>query len=352
MRKTITGAALLLALVFCLTGCSPPKTETPSATEGGTPQPSVNASMPSAQGNSSEPSINSASLYMLPNWNTDFIPHGIDRFIPLERFAHYLKEAGSPFRLISEQPVEFEGDNFIIYLEPADEFNLAANWIKARNFDGSNERDISVASHLEQVNGEPMIALELAQFLWDCLDIANSFDDIDSYCANVGTHRVNRSNERVLAHQESQAKYSNLPKSSMEPGDFPMTWFSQADTRVSLSEFSAAIEAKNSNFTPHGMGIGWDNGHITVTVSQKEGSWGIVISDETTGVVMETYDDTGWYKAYPDNFNSLSGKLAVSLWGTLAVCDSFTTMEPVLMEVAAYDTFNTFLKMRYLYPNS
>ena len=345
MKKTIVGTALLLALSFCLSGCNPSNTNTPSESGSEIPPPSITTPSSSVAADPPpEPELtpdsssnnSNASPYAFPNWNADFITVGVHRFIPLNRYVYYLSESGNSFRLINELSAEFANDNFRMWLEPTDIVSMPASYIKISNANGTDERPFSVIDtavpHIEQINGETMLMWELARVLWDYLNIADSYNTFDSFYDDRATFFTARYQSRLLAHQAAQAAHSILPQSNMEIDGYPRQWFSQQDTRIQLSEFNAAIEAKGSNFIHTGAGLSWSNGYLTVRINQRNGGWGIVITDDS-GAVVEAYDDTGWYRVYPDD-NSLSGKLAVGLWWTLTVCETFTTMEPVLAEAA------------------
>ena len=298
MKRTIFLPALILAAVLCLAGCN----QTTSAGQPPLPpfeQPEniYEANEIPSDSNDVLPEnavfINGNDNFEFPDWNSDF-SQGL---IPLERFVWHLAAAGSTFRHINTEPLEFANQYIVVYFQPGI-MGATVGGVNVRNPDGSGVA--SMRSFIEigdgpvgqTTNGEMALGLELAQYLWDTMAIANTFTSSDTFMANFMSIYSDRLNSRNKRHNELQELHRRLEKSEIDITNTPSEWFTRSrEPRISIDTFNAAISAHNANFRPVGTDMMWNNGFLTIEVLHNGAGWGIVIYDDANKRV-EAFDGT------------------------------------------------------------
>ena len=282
--------------------------------------------------------------YDFPDWGSDFTP---DRFISLERFAWHLEEAGNSFSLISTDPIKFTNGYVVVYI--LHDALIGGPQIRTQNLNGSNDSFVGGGSSaLSFQIAEGNLGWLLAEHLWIVMDIGDTSTDTSAFWASWHTAvEEGLFYEQQVQHNELLTSHQQLEKSEMDITSMPpLEWHNlRREAIVSVEAFNAAIGEKNANFQ-HSGGVTWSNGYLTIEILNDIRGWGIAIYD-SSGERVEAFDNSGWYSMADEN---MTYGLANALWYTVAFCDRFVTMEPVLAEEALQDTFGFFASMGAMYP--
>jgi hypothetical protein len=335
MKKVVLGIVLLFAAALIFVGCER-NSQTPSIGSDEASPPNVNTPTPQSSDYDSRTSVD------FPNWNSDF---SADGFIEFDRFAWYLSQISNSFLLTSWSPLWFANDYLLVFYEPEGERSWGE--IRVRSVNGNENRTTTFGYNSERQINLTAMNRELAEHFWDVLVIANNYTAIDALMTDFVDALTDRQQARLANHNETLDAHSSLPKSDMDIMNAPTEWLIPSRIRepvVTIEAFNTAIAAKNANFR-YGGELKWSNGHLIIEIVQNSG-WGIAIYDNS-GTRAEAFDDTGWYLLTD---NRMTYGLALSLWSTITFCDTFTIMEPVLIEESTNNTFVKFMDVREMFP--
>ena len=280
--------------------------------------------------------------YDFPDWDRDFTA---DRFIPLDRFVWHLEESGSSFSLMSANPIEFSNGGVVIYVLP--DGVMGVTEVRVRNMDGSGG---------SQTGGTPAPSFQikdgslgwlLAEELWVAMDIGEMSTNTPTFwTAWAAASEEGFFLERHRQHNVMLHSHRHLT-SEMNVMDMPpLEWHnSRWEPTVAIDAFNMEIANKNANFRQIGESA-WSNEFLTIEVIHTGDGWGIIIHDGA-GMQVEAFDNSGWYSM---SDGKMTYGLANALWYTVAFCDAFISMAPVLAEEAMNDSFRLWAASGVMFP--
>jgi len=274
----------------------------------------------------------------VPNWEADFSRDG---FISLERFAWHVENAGSSFRMISTDPLEFSDGRYIISFD-RQRVNIADmhSWAIF-----STDRSIV---HDDGVFGVSPVHLRgnfidrtFALMLWTDFTTLSQMQDIGEFESSRAFWdaraplQLDIRLSRLTLMQEIVNSYPRLTNHKSDSTSLIFSPWLTPGIDVSLYEFNEAIRDTGFNFEQVSPFL-WSNGYIMVLVELNASGHVMVIVHDGDGSEIVIIDDTGWLAAKVET--SMSQSLAHYLWWVLSNINTFTTMEQVLAQEILNDT--------------
>lgn len=188
--------------------------ETPPTVES-TPQPSeMIEAAPEANEADEQSTVSVGAIVrgsMLPDWESDF---SVDGFISFDRLAWHIENAGSDFRMIGTQPLEFSDGRFVLSIDQSASTHPEFVTRPFTIFDANRSVSVSDVGVNDFHMRNNAVDRTLAIRIWDTFAILDDISDISEITG--AADRVRMMNSRRDARSSAHERALNERKRQIE----------------------------------------------------------------------------------------------------------------------------------------